>query len=141
MTFPNTFARSGKFNNRKCKYKGIKFDSERERDRFIFLQDCERRGLISELKHQVLFTLIPDEYADVPKQLKTKVRMERRRTFIGVRYKADFVYYHVANKCHVVEDVKINPKVIPKEFELKEKMMWYFHRIKIQRVYKPNQSV
>ena len=141
MAFLNNFTRTSKYGSHRCEYKGIKFDSERERDRFIFLQDCERRGLISELKHQVWFTLIPDEYEDVPKQLKTKVRMERKRTFIGVRYKADFVYYHVAGKCHVVEDVKISPKVIPKEFELKEKMMWYFHKIKILRVYKPNQAI
>lgn len=141
MTFPKSFARSGKYNAHRCEYKGIKFDSERERDRFIFLEDCQRRGVIADLKRQVWFTLIPDEYSDVDVQLKTKTKTVQRRTFIGVRYKADFVYYNVARKCHVVEDVKASKNVIPKEFELKEKMMWYFHKIKIERVYKPNQAI
>lgn len=141
MTFSGFIVRNGKYNAHKCEYKGFKFDSERERDRFIFLEDCERRGLISELRRQVDFVLIPDEYADVPKQLKTKIKMERRRVFTGVRYKADFVYFHKGRGEHIVEDVKASPKVIPKEFELKEKMMWYFHRIKIERVYKPNQAI
>lgn len=141
MAFPSNFIRNGKYNAHKCEYKGMKFDSTRERDRYIFLEDCQRRGLISELKRQVKFVLIPDEYTDVQKQLKTKVRIDRRRSFIGVSYKADFVYYHNARQEHVVEDIKISPRVIPKEYELKEKMMWYFHHVKIHRVYKPNEPI
>lgn len=141
MVFPNNFIRKGKYNAHKCEYKGMKFDSERERDRFIFLEDCQRRGLISELVRQKEFILLPDEYTMVPKQLKTKVKMERRRTFIGSRYKADFMYWNEKEQKHVVEDVKINPRMIPKEYLLKEKMMHSLMHIDVRRVYKPNEPL
>ena len=41
----------------------------------------------------------------------------------------------------VVEDVKINPKLIPKEYKLKEKMMYAIHKIKIKRVYNPSEDI
>ena len=136
MAFPNNFVRRGKYNAHKVERHGLKFDSEREADRWDFLLDCQRRGLISELKRQVEFVLIPDEYSEVKKQLKTKVKVEKKRTFIGVRYKADFVYWHVADGKHVVEDLKAGPKMIPKDYQLKEKMMHSLLHIDIHRVYK-----
>ena len=141
MTFPTKHSRQGKYNNRKCEYKGMLFDSERERDRYIYLEGCQRRGLISGLRRQVWYTLLPDEYADVEKPLKTKVKMVRRRVFIGVRYKADFVYFSEREQREVVEDTKISPKVIPKDYQLKEKMMHSLLHIDIRRVYKPTEPV
>ena len=141
MPFPNNFVRRGKFNNKKVVRHGIKFDSEREADRWDFLLDCQRQGLISELKRQVEFVLIPDEYSEVKKQLKTKVKVEKKRTFIGVRYKADFVYWHIAKGYHVVEDLKASPKMIPKDYQLKEKMMHSLLHIDIHRVYKPKEPI
>lgn len=141
MPFPNNFARHGKFNNKKVERHGLKFDGEREADRWDFLLDCQRRGLITELKRQVEFVLIPDEYSEVKKQLKTKVKVEKKRTFIGVRYKADFVYWHVAKGIHVVEDMKPSPKMIPKDYQLKEKMMHSLLHIDIRRVYKVKEPV
>ena len=44
---------------KKVEFAGIKFDSKRERDRYMVLKDAERRGVISELKCQPKFTLIP----------------------------------------------------------------------------------
>lgn len=41
----------------------------------------------------------------------------------------------------VVEDVKINPKIIPKEYLLKEKLMFWRYRIKIKRVYNVGEEV
>ena len=141
MAFPNNFVRRGKYNNNKVVRHGIKFDSEREADRYDFLMDCQQRGLISELKRQVVFELFPDEYHDVPKQQKTKVKYVRRRCYIGISYRADFVYFHVGKGKHVVEDVKASPKCIPEEYKMKEKMMHYLKGIDIIRVYKPNTPI
>lgn len=141
MAFPNNFVRHGKYNNNKVVRHGIKFDGEREADRYDFLMDCQRRGLITDLKRQVEFVLLPDEYKEFPKQLKTKIKYEKKRVFIGVSYRADFVYFHVAKQVHVVEDVKASPKMIPKDYQLKEKMMHSLLHIDIHRVYKPTEPI
>ncbi len=141
MAFPNNFIRNGKYNAKKVERNGIKFDSQREADRWDFLLECQRKGLITELKRQQEFTLLADEYQEVPTQLKTKIRYDRKRVFIGVRYKADFVYYNVAKQMHVVEDLKASPKMIPKEYVLKEKMMHSILHIDIRRVYKPKEPI
>ena len=141
MAFPNNFIRRGKYNNKKVERHGIKFDSDKEADRYDFLLDCQRRGLITDLKRQVQFTLLPDEYKEFPKQQKTKVKYVKKRVFSGVGYRADFVYFHVAKQAHVVEDVKASPKMIPKDYQLKEKMMHSLLHIDIHRVYKPTEPI
>lgn len=138
MAFPNNFKRNGKYNAHKVEYRGVKFDSERERDRFIFLEDCQRRGLIAELQRQVKFVLFADEYKDVVTHLKTKDRIDKRLSYRGIKYVADFQYWHVARACHVVEDVK---GVTTPEYELKEKLMHFLKGIDVVRVTKPRQPV
>ena len=131
--------KGNKYKNEKVEFDGIKFDSKRERDRYMVLKDAERRGVISELKCQPKFTLIPAQYHEEEKQLKTKVKMVKKCDFLAITYTGDFQY--VKDGKVVVEDIKINPKVIPKEFKIKEKMMYYFHKIRIRRVYKPNEEI
>ena len=131
--------KGNKYKNEKVEFDGIKFDSKRERDRYMVLKDAERRGVISELKCQPKFTLIPAQYHEEEKQLKTKVKMVKKCDFLAITYTGDFQY--VKDGKVVVEDIKINPKVIPKEFKIKEKMMYYFHKIRIRRVYKPNEDI
>ena len=41
----------------------------------------------------------------------------------------------------VVEDVKASPKMIPQEFVLKEKLLFWKYGIKIKRVYKKNDPI
>ena len=48
-----------KYNASKCEYNGIKFDSKKERDRYIFLKGMEDNGKISNLEMQKPFVLIP----------------------------------------------------------------------------------
>lgn len=126
-----------KYHAHKCVYKNEKFDSKREMERYIVLLDREKKGLISDLKRQVKFILFPDEYVEETVHLKTKDKTVKKRTHIGVYYVADFVY-RKKNGVQVVEDVKISPKMIPKEYILKEKMMYYLRGIDIKRIYKPN---
>ena len=131
--------KGNKYKNEKVEFDGIKFDSKRERDRYMVLKDAERRGVISELKCQPKFTLIPAQYHEEAKQIKTKVKMVRRCDFRAITYTGDFQY--VKDGKVVVEDIKISPKLVPVEFKIKEKMMYYFHKIRIKRVYKPNEDI
>ena len=131
--------KGNKYKNEKVEFDGIKFDSKRERDRYMVLKDAERRGVISELKCQLKFTLIPAQYHEEAKQLKTKVKIVDKFDFHAITYIGDFQY--VKDGKIVVEDIKISPKLVPAEFKIKEKMMYYFHKIRIRRVYKPNEEI
>lgn len=123
-----------KYGNRKIEIGGETFDSKREYDRWLVLRDAERRGVISGLRRQVKYELIPSIYKDVEVQLKTKVKTVRRLDMRGVDYTCDFVYMKDGEQ--VVEDVKISPKMLPKEFVLKEKMLYQRYGIRIKKVYK-----
>lgn len=131
--------KESKYRNEKVEYDGMTFDSKRERDRYIVLKDAERQGIISDLVCQPKFTLLPAQYHEETVQLKTKVKTVRKCDFLATTYTGDFQYTKDGNV--VVEDVKISPKLIPKEFLLKEKMMLFFHKIRIRRVYKPMEEI
>ena len=128
--------KGNKYKNEKVEFDGIKFDSKRERDRYMVLKDAERRGVISELKCQPKFTLIPAQYHEEEKQLKTKVKMVKKCDFLAITYTGDFQY--VKDGKIVVEDVK---GMVTPEYKLKEKMMAYFHHIIIRRIKKPNEAI
>lgn len=95
-----------------------------------------RRGVISELKCQPKFTLIPAQYHEEAKQLKTKVKMVKKCDFLAITYTGDFQY--VKDGKVVVEDVK---GMVTPEYKLKEKMMAYFHHIIIRIIKKPNEAI
>ena len=128
--------KGNKYKNEKVEFDGIKFDSKRERDRYMVLKDAERRGVISELKCQPKFTLIPAQYHEEAKQLKTKVKMVKKCDFLAITYTGDFQY--VKDGKVVVEDVK---GMVTPEYKLKEKMMAYSHHIIIRRIKKPNEAI
>ena len=99
----------------KVSVNGIKFDSVKEAERYVDLSLLQRAGEISDLRLQVPFEL-------VPKQKDTRGRVIRE-----IKYVADFVY--TENGKMVVEDVK---GCKTKEYELKKKLMKYFHNIEIK---------
>ena len=131
--------KDNKYKNEKVEFDGIKFDSKRERDRYMVLKDAERRGVISELKCQPIFELMPAIYHDEVKHLKTKDKIIKRCDQLAITYRGDFQYMKDGNL--VVEDCKISKYLIPKEYVLKEKMMFAVHGIKIKRVYKPTDEI
>lgn len=101
-----------KFNARKVEYKGLVFDSKKEFERYLILQDMEKKGEIEKLKLQHEFVLIPDN-----------------EVFKGVKYKADFYYW----KDHkpVIEDTKgLRRGAAYSLFVIKKKLMYsQFHII------------
>ena len=133
--------RKGKYNNTKVEIDGIKYDSKKESQRNAYLELMQKQGLISDLKRQVVFELIPTIYEDKVVHLKTKDKIVQRVAQKAVTYKADFTY--IKDGQLVVEDVKASASyaALDKTFILKEKMMRYFHGIVIKRVYKANANI
>ena len=41
----------------------------------------------------------------------------------------------------IIEDIKASPKMLPKEYTLKKKMMFALKGIQIKEVYKPNEKI
>lgn len=99
------------------KYKNTKtdgFDSKKERDRYFELCLLEKAGVISGLRKQVEFELIPKQDG------------ER-----AVTYKADFVYLDTETGKTVVEDVKSDfTRKLP-VWAIKRKLMLWVRGIRV----------
>lgn len=129
-----------KYGNSKVEYNGITFDSKRERDRYIVLNQAQEDGLISNLMLQPKWELIPKITEKFTKHLKTKDKECERTVQRAITYSADFSYNDRYGNL-VVEDVKISPSLLPKEFILKVKMMRALHGIKVRCIYKPIEPI
>ena len=89
----------------------------------------QRAGLISDLREQVPFELIPAQYGDCGTDQNGKparVCVER-----SCKYVADFVYTLNDSGETVVEDTK---GVRTKEYIIKRKLMLWVHGIRIREV-------
>lgn len=140
----------GKFNNKKMDTPEGVFDSKGEWQRWLFLKDQERQGIIKDLERQVKFVLIPTQYRDEVVHLKTKDKIVKRVAEREVTYTADFVYRkktkeiennlmgHIEEWSRVVEDFKGFPN---DRWPLKKAMMLYFHGIAIREVKKPTEPI
>lgn len=95
------------------------FDSKKEFQRYQELKALEKAGMITELKRQVPFLLVPS-------QSENGHVVER-----SVRYIADFAYYE--NGRYVVEDVK-SPATRTDAYKIKRKLMLKVHGIRIKEV-------
>ncbi len=89
-----------KYGSRKTVVDGIAFDSIREGSRYKELRLLERAGMITDLRRQVKYLLIPAQYETVTINGKEKSRCVERATV----YIADFVYVECGEL--VVEDCK-----------------------------------
>ena len=132
-------AKENKYKNKHAEYNGIFFDSKKERDRYIILKNAENNGIISELKLQPSFTLVPAIYHEEAVQLKTKQKTVRKCDQLPITYKADFSYIKDGNL--IVEDVKGSEYMITEVFKIKEKLMFAIHGIKIKRVFSPTDTI
>lgn len=133
--------RRAKYGNRKVAFRGETFDSARERDRYIYLLGCEERGEIMSLRRQVSYELVPEITETVEVQLKTKVKTVERVVQRAVTYRADFEYMRCSDGVMVVEDVKICPALVPKEYVIKEKLFRWRFGFPIRRVYRATENV
>lgn len=141
MAFGRGFKREKgkKYNNTKVEYDGIKFDSKKEMQRYIVLKDADNSGVISNLELQVKYELIPAVREEYVEHLKTKDKVKTRTLQLPITYTCDFQY--LKDGVLIVEDVKASPKMLPKEFVLKEKMMFALKGIKIKKVYSVKEEI
>lgn len=109
--------KQNKYHNKKCVYKGIKFDSKKEMAYYIKLELLENSGIIHDLKRQVEFELI-------------ETFRLNDKTYRKTKYIADFTYYDKDNKYHVVDTKGFKTK----EYLLKKKLMAYKCGIEIEEV-------
>lgn len=128
-----------KYGNKKVEVDGLLFDSKKEMQRYLVLKDAERNGVISDLKTQVRYELIPSVKEKYIKHLKTKDKECERTIQLAITYTCDFQYNK--NGEIIVEDVKASPKMLPKEFVLKKKMMLALKGIKVKEVFKANEEI
>lgn len=128
-----------KYKNKKIEIDGIKFDSTKEGKRYIVLKQALEDGIIQDLKLQVKYELIPSIKEEYVEHLKTKDKIKTRTLQLPITYTCDFQYFKDGEL--VVEDVKASPKMLPKEFTLKEKLMFWKYGIKIRKVYKDKEPV
>ena len=106
-----------KYNNTKANG----YDSKKEYRRSMELKILERTGIISDLKEQVKYELIPSQYEMINGKKKC---IER-----AISYYADFQYTESGNT--IVEDVKGFRTEV---YKIKKKLMLYIHGVKIKEV-------
>lgn len=109
-----------KYGARKAVIDGITFDSQKEARRWQELKLMLRAGIISDLRRQVAFELIPAIKDDTGKVIQRPTH-----------YVADFVYSENGNV--VVEDVKSEATKTPL-YNLKKKLMRWQYGIDVREV-------
>ena len=106
--------------------------SQKEHNRANQLKLWQRAGIISNLREQVSFELIPSQYEkssgkDRAEGASPKSKLIER----SCRYIADFVYTDNKTGQTVVEDTK---GVRTKEYIIKRKLMLWIHGIRIKEI-------
>ena len=132
-------AKKSKYNNKKIVNEFGTWDSKKEFQRWLVLKEAEAQGMITDLQRQVKFELIPAVREKYIKHLKTKDKECERTLQLPITYTCDFQY--TKNGETIIEDVKASPKMLPKDFVLKEKMMFALKGIKIKRVFSDTELV
>lgn len=113
-----------KYGNRKVTTNdGQVFDSQREAVRWMELNILVNNGMITNLRRQVKYILIPAQYKEIKGKKKGKL-VERECAYI-----ADFVYEQ--NGETIVEDTK---GFRTKEYIIKRKLLLFIHGIRIKEV-------
>jgi len=106
-----------KYHNRKTEVDGITFDSKHEALRWVELKYMQRAGMISDLKRQVRFQLVPP------------IRKDGKVVQRAVDYVADFTYQQNGNL--VVEDAKGMKTDV---YKIKKKLMLWLKNVEVKEV-------
>lgn len=135
MAFKNTVKRKKgeRYNHTKVEVDGLKFDSKKEYERYLFLKKEVESGNISNLRTQVTYELIPAVTEEYVEHLKTKDKIKTRTLQRPITWTADFVYDKVGEE--IVEDVKPSKFLLSDRFVIKEKLFFWRYRKKIRLVY------
>ena len=112
--------------NKKVTVGGITYDSQKEYKRHLELMVLERAGVISDLRFQVKYVLIPTQRE--PDTVGSRGGIKKGKLIEKeCSYYADFVYRE--NGKEVVEDCK---GFREEHYLIKRKLMLYIHGIRIK---------
>ena len=122
-----------KYNATKVEIDGHTFDSKHEANRYLELKLLERAGEISDLRLQVEYELIPNQYATEERYGKNGRRLKDKEILLERKccYVADFVYTDNRTGETVVEDSK---GFRLETYKIKKKLMLYVYGIRIKEV-------
>lgn len=129
--FRNPTKAGSKYGASKALYDGIVFDSIYERDRYIYLKHLEKIGVISQLKRQVRFMLIPKTTKTVAQHLKTKIKYVERVAELPAEYHCDFLY--IENGLYICEEFKSQMTAKLPDYILRRKLM-------VRKIYEHNKK-
>ena len=101
---------NNKYHNSKVISNGLKFDSKKERDRYITLKQLEKARIIKELELQPKFLLLDTIHY-------------KSKTYPKTYYKADFKYFDNEKGKYIIEDIKSPITAKDKVYRLKIKML------------------
>lgn len=141
MAFKRTIKRKKgeRYNHTKVEVNGLKFDSKKEYQRYLVLKEAEDKGLITHLRTQVKFELIPAVIEEYIEHLKTKDKIKTRTLQLAITWTADFVYQKDGEE--VIEDVKPSKALLSDRFVIKEKLFFWKYRKRIRIVYNVNDPI
>lgn len=108
----NKPSKKSKYNNQKCKFNGLKFDSIKERDYYLLLLDKQKHGAVRDLKRQVKITIQPSFTLPNGKKVRE------------IYYVADFTYIDRRGGYHII-DVKGGNATKTAVYKLKKKLLAY----------------
>lgn len=128
-----------KYNSSKVVHDGITFDSKIEGERYLYLREMERQGVITDLQMQVEYEILPRQSKQIIKHLKTKDKVVEKFLEHPVTYKCDFQYMH--NGELVVEDVKGSSSAMSRDFPIRKKLMLFMHGIEIRVIKQAGQMI
>lgn len=122
-----------KYNAKKVTIDGITFDSKHEAQRWAELRRMQQSKLITELRRQVKYTLIPVQRGPSPGIYKKGEHKGQPKPGKVIEqecaYIADFVYFNGSEM--IVEDTK---GIKTKDYIIKRKLMLYVHGIRVREV-------
>lgn len=141
MAFKRTIKRKKgeRYNHTKVEVGNLKFDSKKEYQRYLVLKEAEDKGLITDLRTQVKFELIPAVVEEYVEHLKTKDKIKTRTLQLAISWTADFVYLKDGEE--VIEDVKPSKALLSDRFVIKEKLFFWKYRKRIRLVYNVNDPI
>ena len=124
-----------KYNATKVTIDGHTFDSRKEANRYCELKLLEKGNVIRDLRLQVEFELLPNQYATEERYGKNGRRLKPKEVLLERRccYVADFVYDDNRTGETVVEDTKSKATRTP-EYIIKRKLLLYRYGIRIKEV-------
>ena len=106
-----------KYHNKKTVYQGLKFDSLREKNRYIYLKELENKGEIKNLELQKKY-ILQDKYKFNGKTVR------------AISYICDFYYIDKDGKEHIEDAKGLKTDV----YTIKKKLFEYKYQTAIEEI-------